>query len=288
MGSIYGYDVETDLRLVRLNQAPGERGTIRVAASAPLPAPAAEPTSALVDDQGKSWYSSYELDGGCRLVLPPTGSFLLRPDELTILVDAEDDDAELLEHRLASTAICTLLAMRGDLVLHASGVARDGRCAVFCGPTGRGKSTLARALGGLGLSVLAEDGIAIELSGAGAPLAYPGARGIRARGPSGRRAETKLLADPAPEPAPTPVAAVVLLGERGEELAVDPVPAATALAMLTTHLVHSGGRDAIAAGFGRLAALLGEVPAFTCSLPDDLEALPGAATELLDRAMRPG
>jgi hypothetical protein len=285
MASLYGYEVETELPLHRLNRAPGKRGRIRIGAAAePLAPPAGPPSSELVDESGVSWYESFEYDGRCQLRLPPTGSFLLLPEEPAIVVDRHegDDDAELLEHRVVSIAAGTLLATRGDLVLHACAVQRGGSCVVFCGPSGRGKSTLALALGEAGLPVLAEDGVAIDVGAADGPLAFPGARGIRRRGPGGRRAETRLVADPAPEPGAAPVAAIVLLAERGERLRLAPFAAATATAVMTTHLVHSGGRDAIAAAFARLASLLGRVPAFTCSFPDDLTALPGAAGEALD------
>jgi hypothetical protein len=286
MASLYGYEVETELPLERLNRGAGERGTLRVGPAAePLVRPPGPPSGELVDESGVSWYESFEFDGRCQLHLPPTGSFLLVPEEPAIVVDRSggDDDAELLEHRIASAAVCTLLAMRGDLVLHACAVQRSESCVVFCGPSGRGKSTLALALGEAGMPVLAEDGVAIDLDAAGGPLAYPGARGVRRRGPRGRRSETRLAADPASEPGPARVAAVVLLGERGDGLEVAPLGAATATAALTTHLVHSGGRESIAAAFARLARLLGAVPAFTCSLPDDLAALPTAAVEALDR-----
>ncbi len=194
-----------------------------------------------------------------------------------------DDDEALREHRIVSSAVCTLLAMRGDLVLHASAVAVGGRAVLFCGPTGRGKSTLALALGEAGHGVLGEDGVAISLEQE-APVAYPGrprdqgAQPGRRRGPSHRSRSR-----PGPrEPPPCPVAAVVLLGERGEALSVEPLEAARALALLTPNLTHSGGRAAIAAAFGRLARLLGTVPAFRASLPEDLDSLPAAAAGLLD------
>jgi hypothetical protein len=105
---------------------------------------------------------------------------------------------------------------------------------------------------------------------------------VRKEAADGTR-HTDLVGDPAPvEPRPCTVAAVVLLGERGEALSIEPLPAARALALLTPNLTHSGGREAIAAAFGRLARLLGTVPAFRASLPEDLDSLPAAAADLLD------
>jgi len=285
MGSLYGFEVKSELPLRRLNAAAGTRGELTIALAAkPLTAPDAEPTDSLVTDDGWCWFSAYELDRGeCLLQMPPTGSFLLEPEAGRVVVESTDGDAELLEHRLASSAICTLLARREDLVLHAAAVEAGGRAVVFCGPSMRGKSTLAGALGAAGCRLLGEDGIAIELAADG-PLAHPGARGVRARrrGDDGRL-RTELLADPGPgEPAACPVAAVVLLGERGAEFEVEALEPARALALLTPNLVHSGGRGSIGTAFQRLATLLSTVPALSVSLPDDLGALPAAAEKFLD------
>lgn len=291
MGSLYGFEIESDLPLRRLNPVVGTRGTLAVArAEAPLGAPAQEPVSTLVDDAGRRWYASYELeDGRCLLELPPSGGFLVDPRAGRVVVDHRDGDEELLEHRIASSALCVLLALRGDLVLHASAVETDGRAVLFCGPTQRGKSTLARALGEAGHQLLGEDGIAIELGG-DQPIAFPGARGVRSRSRDAQgRNRTDLVDDPGGGvPPPCPVVAVVLLEGRGEALAVDPLEPARALALLTPNLVHSGGRGSIGAAFANLATLLGSVPAFSASLPDDLELLSKSARDLLDSTSSDG
>jgi hypothetical protein len=281
MGSLYGFEVTTDLPLRRLNAAAGTRGTLAVEeAAGPLAEDRGEPASALVSDEGKLWYASHELNGKCLLELPPTGEFLLDPRACRVTVDPRDDDFDQLEHRIASSAVCTLLAIRGDLVLHASAIETCGKAVVFCGESRRGKSTVVRALGGLGYPVLGEDGIAIGLESE--PIAFPGARGIRVRTDANSRA-AELAPDPGPaEPGPSPVAAIVLLGERGKSLEVERLEPARALALLTSNLVHSGGRGAIAAAFERLADLLTTAPALRVSFPDDLAALPDAAQTFLD------
>lgn len=290
MGSLYGFKVESELPLRRLNAAAGTRGTLRIeAAGEPLKEPRGEPDGLLEDGDGRRWYASHELDGGnCLLALPPSGAFLLDPQALRVIVDTRDEDRELLEHRIASAAACTLLAMRGDLALHAAGVAMNGRAVIFCGPTRRGKSTLARTLGEAGRPLLGEDGIVIELGDEGA-VAFPGARGVRMRCDGGNdRAHAELLADPGPaEPPPCAVAAVVLLGQRRDALEVERLAPARALAMLTPNLIHTGARSSIATAFARLARLLGAVPAYAAALPDDLAALPASSAALLDKTGHP-
>jgi hypothetical protein len=285
VGSLYGFEIKADLPLRRLNEAAGTRGELRIEnAMEPLCAPAREPDGVLETEDGQRWYASYELDsGGCLLQLPPTASFLLDAAAGRVEVEAGDGDAEVLEHRIESLAVCTLLARGDDLVLHAAAIEVGGRAVVFCGPSRRGKSTLARALGEAGCRLLGEDGIVIEL-GTNGPVAHPGARGVRERRPDGNgRDRIELLSDPGPgEPGPCPVAAVVLLGERGEEFSAETLPAARALALLTPNLVHSGGRTSIATAFQRLATLLGSVPVLSISLADDLAALPAATRSILD------
>lgn len=283
MGSLYGFEVESDLPLQRLNTARGTRGRLSVEI-AETPTLEGEPVSTLVSDDGHCWYASYELDGGaCLLELPPTGSFLLDPTALRIGVQRDDADDELLEHRIASSAICTLLAMRGDLVLHAAAAEVEGRAVVLCGPTQRGKSTLVRALGSLGHAVLGEDGI--DIVDPQGPVVHPGARGIRMRSNGSGNAPT-LAPDPSPvEPTSSPLSALVLLGPRGAELEVEPLEPVDALTLLTPNLVHSGSHAAIGACFSSLAQLLHSVPAYRASLPDDLDRLLDSAPILLDRVM---
>ena len=284
MSSLYGFEIKGELPLRRLNSAVGTRGELVIEAAAEsLAAPTSEPVSALVDAEGHRWYASHALqDGRCLLELPPSGDFLLDPAAGRIDVERTDGDDELLEHRIASSAVCTLLAMRSDLVLHASAVEVGGRAVVFCGPSQRGKSTLARVLGEGGRALLGEDGIAIEL-GEHRAVAFPGARGVRARSrDADGAARTELLGDPGPEePPPSPLASIVLLGERRAELELEPLAPARALALLTPNLVHSGTREAIAAAFARLARSLALVPAIRVHLPDNIAALPGAAEEML-------
>jgi len=286
MGSLYGFEVESELPLQRLNGATGTRGALTIErAPKPFELPERDPDGVLEDDEGRRWYASYDLgDGRCLICMPPAGSFVLDAPSGQVLVEDGGFDDELLEHRIGSSVICTLLAERGDLALHAAAVEVGGAAVILCGPTHRGKSTLARALGDAGRPLLAEDGLTVAL-GDDRATAYPGARGVRIRANgTGDRPRVTLLPDPGPrEPQPSPVAAIVLLGERGTGLDVERLEPARALALLTPNLIHAGSRRAIGAAFSRLAALLQTTPAFQAKLPDDLARLPAASAELLDK-----
>jgi hypothetical protein len=282
MPSLYGYEIESELPLTRLNQAPGTRGAISISQLTDPPAASeGEPVAQVDAEDGTPLYVVYVEDGRCALKMPPSGWFELDPNAGTVGVLREGGDDELLEHRISSTAICTLLAMRGDLTLHASGVALDGRAVIVCGASWAGKSSLARALGEAGHEVLGEDGIAIDLTAE--PIAYPGPRGVRVRSGEGEGLRVDLAPDPGPaEPGPCAIGAVILLLERGDELLIERLDPTVALTRLTQTMIHDGTHDGISASFARLARLLHTVPGFTASLPDDLPELPAAAQDLLD------
>ena len=291
MGSLYGFEVESELPLQRLNWATGTRGALTIErAPQPFELPERDPDGVLEDDQGRRWYASYDFDDGrCLMCMPPAGSFVLDVPNGRVLVEDGGTDEELLEHRIGSSVICTLLAQRSDLALHAAAVEVEGAAVIFCGPTHRGKSTLARTLGDAGRPLLAEDGLTVAF-GDGRAIAYPGARGVRIRtNGTADRPRVELLPDPGPrEPQPCPVAAIVLLGERGARLEVEALEPARALALLTPNLIHAGSRRAIGAAFSRLAALLQRTPAFSAAFPNDLGRLPVASAELLDKIADPG
>lgn len=280
MGSVFGFEVVSEYPLKRLNQAPGTRGTIHVRRpEAGSAEPPGEPQATLETDDGELVYASYATDGGCLLEMPPTGAFLIEPEEWAVTVSDDGEDPDLFEHRLTSSAICTLLSMRGDLALHSSAVRSGEGAVVFCGPSRQGKSTLARALGEAGHEVLGEDGV--DLSLGGRVTAHPGPRGVRIRRPGG----VDLAPDPGPtEPPALPVSAVVVLGERGARLELETLEPTLALTQLTPALIHDGSRAGIGDAFGRLARLLHTVPIFRARLPDDLEELPSAARRVLDYA----
>ncbi len=128
----------------------------------------AETARTLRAPDGRLLMATVEREEGCVVHMPPTATFLLQAgDPARIVVQPGQDVDGLLEHRLVSAAACNSLSMRGDVVLHASAVEIGGEAVIFCGETGRGKSSLAHALGDLGHAVLSEDGIAISLAGTG-------------------------------------------------------------------------------------------------------------------------
>ncbi len=92
----------------------------------------------------------------------------------TIDIDpVEDADSKHLSIPLFGAVFATLLHMRGLLVLHASAVVRDGKCVIFLGDKGAGKSTTAFAMIADGYELLSDDVVAITFDEAGYPKVLP-------------------------------------------------------------------------------------------------------------------
>src|SRR5947209_5782137 len=72
-----------------------------------------------------------------------------------------------------------LLALRGRFVLHASAVRRGDGVLALCGPSGVGKTTLARLFGERGLSGVSEDLVLLALDGAAPEAVIGGEAGVR-------------------------------------------------------------------------------------------------------------
>ena len=93
----------------------------------------------------------------------------------TIIVDAlpeaEPEDVRLF---LFGSVLGALFHQRGQLPLHASAVAIDGKAVAFCGNSGAGKSTLSAALQRMGYPLICDDIAVIGLDDSGVPLVYPG------------------------------------------------------------------------------------------------------------------
>jgi hypothetical protein len=109
---------------------------------------------------------------------PGWATFELGRDFVTLRRDETADD-DLVAHLLLDHIVPRVVALRGDLMLHASGaVGPSGKAQLFLGPSGTGKSTLASALSAAGWLLLDDDGIRLVESD-GAWCAVPGYAGVR-------------------------------------------------------------------------------------------------------------
>jgi hypothetical protein len=80
---------------------------------------------------------------------------------------------------ILGTVFGILLHQRGQIVLHASAVALDGKAILFCGASGAGKSTMAAALVQRGLPLVTDDLCALSLGSDGTATVHPDGRQLR-------------------------------------------------------------------------------------------------------------
>ena len=118
MGSLYGYEIDSDVPLTRPSEAPGELGRITVTADGgrPLEAPA-ELARLVAEDDWSPQYAAARL--GYRILAwhSDAGTFVIDPASMAISHRAADTvhelGAERWEDRLASNAIPLLLGELG-------------------------------------------------------------------------------------------------------------------------------------------------------------------------------
>ncbi len=292
-GSLFGYAIASELPLARLAPEPGRRGTLRVElANEPLLERTGELLAWSESEPGRRvGYALARAAEGPLVWCSLSGTFLIDGRAQRVRVEPARCAPGHLEHRLVATAIPLLAAELGDLVLHASAVVADGGAILFCGPSGRGKSTLALGLADAGMPLLTEDGTVITLGRE--PLAWPGPLGIRVhagaapsfatREPSGDDGEVpmRLVAPAVRETRAAPVRAIVVLEPRGGGRAVaEPLRAADAVPALVPDVI-AAGEEHLASLFPLAARAADTMPVWRGRVPDDLSVAPGAAVDLV-------
>jgi hypothetical protein len=290
VAALFGYSVDSEVPLSRAGTGPNGRGALKIrCAPEELLAREGELVSWAEHDgaQFALATSGEDLLVWCSV----TGSYMIRAAAGEI-VTQRTGQREHWEHRLGATIVPLALAERGDLALHAAALVDGGKAVMFCGPPGRGKSTLTAALAINGIDVLSEDGAVISDPG-GEPLTWPGQVGVRIAGdvvaavaggaaPNGQE-KTTVLVGHRPGTGPAPVAAVVLLaspgGRRSEARRLDPV---AALPAVMPHVLYGGPRR-LAQALALVAQLATRVPVYRGRLPRDLERVGEHAQALLEQ-----
>ncbi|MBS0534756.1 MAG: hypothetical protein JSR72_11925 [Proteobacteria bacterium] len=125
---------------------------------------------------GPTWQNA---DQHFLIRIPGVARFLLSGGrDIAFEPEAGADPADIPIFILG-TVFGILLHQRGQIVLHASAVAVDGKAILFCGTSGAGKSTLAAALVQRGLPLVTDDLCALSLGRDGAATVHPDGRQLR-------------------------------------------------------------------------------------------------------------
>ncbi len=109
---------------------------------------------------------------------PAVGRFTIRPRGRVQVEPARGAPAALVREFARGPVAAVRSRQQGQLVLHGSAVAINGRAVVICGASGWGKSTLAAALHRQGHRLLADDFAAIRTTARG-PVMHAGPPGLK-------------------------------------------------------------------------------------------------------------
>ncbi|MDO9362532.1 MAG: hypothetical protein Q7T60_06370 [Sphingopyxis sp.] len=166
---LYDRIVRSDFRLEEADPCPGSEPDLHIVAAdlSRLGAPF----------QGFRHFAP--LVEGDLLRFRDVGAFLVRPGGGEIAVDLDPAfDTRLLALPLLGPAIAILLHRLGHLVLHGSAIELGGKAEIFLGDKGAGKSTTAASLVAAGHPLIADDVVAICLSG-DAPVVAAGYQAMK-------------------------------------------------------------------------------------------------------------
>ncbi|MCY7302525.1 MAG: hypothetical protein LH654_05725 [Thermoleophilia bacterium] len=280
-GTLFGYAVSSVFEHESLSSAPARRGTIEIGRRETVPLEAARVTHHHDGGGSDGLTIARDADGRILLDCSGAGGFQLDAGALRVLADRREGSDDLWEHRLVTVVIPLLLADRGDVAIHAAGIAHRGRAVAFAGASTRGKSTLALAAAESGLGVLADDGVVLERRDGGDAIVWPGPASARVARAGRPRKETVAFASG--PLLPVPLAAIAVLGPLADDGPVlERVPPTQAVPVLVPSLVFSG-TDTVQHALRDAAWLASTFPIFRCRMPQGIERLPAALVEVLER-----
>jgi hypothetical protein len=208
---------------------------------------------------------------------------------------AEGASAASVSHVILDQVLPYVLALRGEIVLHASAVVIDGGGIAFLGPSGMGKSTLATSLGQEGHDVLTDDCAVVRWVDT-APVVEPSYPGLRLWSES----VDHLLADDDGKRHPmahytpklrtmpaalrfadkgAPLRGVLVIGnppddDPGQVTITRLGGAAATFALGDGAFVLADGPGDTAANFDRFTRLANAVPVARITVPNDFSRLP--------------
>ncbi|MEZ4417133.1 MAG: hypothetical protein R3E10_15375 [Gemmatimonadota bacterium] len=252
-------------------------------------------------DQGIS-VQLLRTEAGLRLVYSDTGTFdILGQGERIEWYPGSQATPETARVDILGRVLAVALHARGDLTLHASGVAFDRGAIAFIAPKHHGKSTTALALVRSGARLVTDDTLGVTLESE--PRAIPGVHAVRLWSDSAERVGTddvevddsgpggKLLLSDLPEDCLTyetlPLSALYLLApvQPGDDVpAVERIrlqPFESTLSLLgQTKVGALLGRSEAASVLDRVAQIAERVPVYQLRVARDFQQLDRAVATL--------
>jgi hypothetical protein len=222
-------------------------------------------------------------DGGYAFWASDAGWYVVDPAVPSIAVDGSGPSL-LAELRLFGVPISLCATAAGDIALHASGVAIDGRGVLFAAPSMFGKTTTAAAFAAHGHRLLAEDTVRC---GTSPPVVYPGPAVVRLREDvASQMSLAHSVREPMPngrvcivldqehrgDGAPVPLRAIILL-RSGEEISLQAVRKQEATRDLFALSFVLPIREQRSAVFSRIVDLVNEVEVLNLYRPLRLAAM---------------
>lgn len=175
----FGLEIESDTALPFLEGAlatPTGR-SVHISSKA-SEAPIWPPGSRLISDEryadGSVCFQIESAETGYRIHGPAYGASVISIEGDRIWGSPGDGGLDEWQRLLVAQVLPFAAVLQGLEVLHAGGVAIDGRGVALSGPSGSGKTSVALALRRLGAEMLADDVVAVERMGK-VLLAHPGA-----------------------------------------------------------------------------------------------------------------
>jgi hypothetical protein len=238
-------------------------------------------------------------DGSVLLRLHGLVDFAIAPDLHTVTAWRDPRcEPELYTLLISGNLLATVLTLRGETVLHASAVERDGRAVAFVAHSGMGKSTLAALACARGARFVTDDLLRFEHAADGRVWCLPGGLENRLRRPPAEilgftpegacrvSVDERRVWSPQPTELVAPeLVAVVLpqLDRECHELELVPMGRAVAVMRLaaTPRLLGWSEPVGVAAAFANIAALVRAVPVVAARVPWGLPVDPAVVDALL-------
>jgi hypothetical protein len=187
------------------------------------------------------------------LIIPERNAvlkFSLTSREWDVWIDGTDATIDPFEYPLDGLILYYLTVIQGDIMIHASGVNNSGHGYVFCGVSGKGKSTIAMLWDSCGAKVIHDDRLIIRNTGNG----Y-------------RMYNTPVYNNDTPSES---TLNKIFILDHGLENKLVQVKGALAVSLVMANCIqHNWGPDIIARLLGSISIMCGSIPVARLSFKPD-------------------